>query len=325
MIAPRLGAGPGRISGEERGGGEAEDAARARPRRRPRASARPGPRRMRGRPARRPRPRPGLARAERSRSRAPPSANSTRNRASRPAVPGTAASSSGRHARRRPARLGARTTAAPGSQRGQGGGRARRLAAAGRGASRRWRARCHSGRPRRRRVGEAEPVEAVRAQREACTGSRRRGAGARRRASPRARRPAHGPQVHRGRLDRAGEVGDHQDRLAVVLAEIGEHPAVVGVEEAQAPAPERPRRSCGWRSRRRIHGRSERRRPALRLDVDGLVAVHRVGDDRAVELLRRRRWRSRRCGRPTTASACARRCGRRGGCCRPCRSRRRSR
>ena len=63
----------------------------------------------------------------------------------------------------------------------------------------------------------------------------------------------------------------------------------------------------------------------LRLDVDRLVAVDRVHDRPAGRAAAGWRGRSRRCGRPTTASACARRRGRRDSSCRPCRSRRRNR
>ena len=74
------------------------------------------------------------------------------------------------------------------------------------------------------------------------------------------------------------------------------------------------------------HPRQQRRRVGgLGLHVDDLVVVALLGDQRQVQPVRVGGARSRRCGRPSTASACARRCGRRGRRCRPSRSRRRSR
>ena len=62
----------------------------------------------------------------------------------------------------------------------------------------------------------------------------------------------------------------------------------------------------------------------LRFDIDGFVVIRGIDVDRQVQASADWRARSRRCGPSSTASACARRCGRRGKCCRPCRFRRRN-
>ena len=77
--------------------------------------------------------------------------------------------------------------------------------------------------------------------------------------------------------------------------------------------------------RRLIHHSSECGLACCGLDVDRLVVVLRVDDHRQVQLLRVGAREAGVAVARSTASACARRCGRRGRCCRPCRSRRRSR
>src|SRR5215470_11843760 len=89
---------------------------------------------------------------------------------------------------------------------------------------------------------QAEPVEAVRAQAQEVG----RGAdGRERRAAEHLDRrgPGEGAQVELDRLRRRREVGDDQERLAGVPAQVGEHLRVARPQELDAPPPEHRRRA----------------------------------------------------------------------------------
>ena len=138
------------------------------------------------------------------------------------------------------------------------------------------------------------------------------------------RHPLVAAQVELDGLREPRQVVDDQGGLVLIGADVGDDAAIVAGDEFEAAAAEdlvlaadldQPPQPVEQRRRRRELG----------LDVHGLVVVDRVEDDRLIE--------GRRVGpgEPGVAvarplhRACARRCGRPGGCCRPCRSRRRSR
>ena len=91
-------------------------------------------------------------------------------------------------------------------------------------------------------------------------------------------------EVQLDRLQEAREVGDAQDLLRLVAAHVGQHLAVLGPEQLEGAAAERavalPQRDQA------LGPRVDRVGVALLgLDVDGLVVVLGVGDDRQVEAL----------------------------------------
>ena len=126
-------------------------------------------------------------------------------------------------------------------------------------------------------------------------------------------------------LDEARQVRHDQD--ALVARSRARRPAPCGSPAAgtRACRGRTPCSACAGAISRFIHQSSEWRVALLRLDVDRLVVVLGVDDDRQVEPLRVGAREAGVAVARSTASACARRCGRRGRCCRPCRSRRRSR
>jgi hypothetical protein len=92
-------------------------------------------------------------------------------------------------------------------------------------------------------------------------------------------------EVELDRLARAGEVDDAEDRLVLVGAQIGEHLAVAGTQEAQRAAAEGLGR--GAHAEHPPHPVQERMRVArARLDVDRAEAVERVLDRRQDQALR---------------------------------------
>ena len=138
---------------------------------------------------------------------------------------------------------------------------------------------------RRRRVGrELEDVVAVARQRHQVRelADRRERRAARHLDRHAALEPR---EIELDRLRRAREVRDAQHGFAVVLAQVREHLAVAGLEENERAAAERLEALADLDQAARPV--EQRRRVArLRLDVDRLVAVHRVHDRRQVQLLR---------------------------------------
>ena len=83
-------------------------------------------------------------------------------------------------------------------------------------------------------------------------------------------------------LREARQVRDAQDRDALVLAQVGEHASVLGVKELERATAED--RMSPTHADDPLHPVQQRAGDALlRLDVDGLVAVDRVGHQRRIE------------------------------------------
>ncbi len=131
------------------------------------------------------------------------------------------------------------------------------------------------------RLGEHEPVKAVARQRQEIGQIPDR----RERAAPeQLDRDAalEAAEVELDRLRRAREVGNAQDAVALVLAQVGQDLAVARVEQPQAAAAERLVRLAD--RDHALHPVEQGRRLALLgLDVDRLVAVDRIHDRRQVE------------------------------------------
>ena len=183
---------------------------------------------------------------------------------------------------------------------------------------------------RSRVVNQLEPEEAVRSERHEV-GQLADGGKGTRPTSSTGVLPAKRPNCKLDRLGESAQVVDAQHDVAVARGR--RRPAVPA--RRRAPTGSRPRapRSCRCRTRdaggapasmRRIQCRNELGVAHLALDVDRLEAVHRVHQRRQVELGEVGPAEAGvAVGRPLHR-ACARRRGRRGRCCRPCRSRRRS-
>ena len=131
-------------------------------------------------------------------------------------------------------------------------------------------------------------------------------------------------QIQFDALREAREIRHYQHPLLFVAADERQHAAVLRVQELQAAAPHRAQLLA--QRDHPLHPPQQRVRIVLlRLDVDRFVVVLGVDIHRQVEPLRIGARESGVAVARSTASACARRCGRRGRCCRPCRFRRRSR
>ena len=152
---------------------------------------------------------------------------------------------------------------------------------------------------------------------------RRRGSASCRRAR-RASRPCACERSSSTYCAKRDRLATTRTRLVAVLAHERQDARVVGAQELDRAAPERGE-ALAQRDEALRPPEQRRRVLLLVLDVERLVVVLGVDDDRQDRAAAGWRARSRRCGRCSTASACARRCGRRGRRCRPCRSRRRSR
>src|SRR5438309_7950960 len=84
--------------------------------------------------------------------------------------------------------------------------------------------------------------------------------------------PGPGAEVELDGLGRAGEIVDGQNRLALVLADVGEYAVVGGAQETERPPAEHPRLLAG--PDEVLHPVEQRgRRALLCLDIDRLVAV----------------------------------------------------
>jgi len=97
-------------------------------------------------------------------------------------------------------------------------------------------------------------------------------------------RPAVVVEIERDALGEPGQVRDHEDTLVLVAAQKGEHLGVLRVQELNPAATEH--RMTVTKRDETAHPPQQRVRIAvLRLDVDRLVVVLGIDDDREIELL----------------------------------------